>query len=66
MRLFKPDLVLFFNFIFNFSRPGQGFKNLQNIILQMFQSASSPTCDTSQFSKLVFTYHLLEILLSQK
>jgi len=62
------DLTQFFfkNFIFIFSRPRQGFKNLQKIILPGFQSVDSPTCDTNRFSKPVFAYQLLQILLSQK
>jgi hypothetical protein len=68
MRLFcktQPS-SFFFNFIFIFSRLRQGFKNLQKVNLPRFQSTGSPTCDTSWFSKLVFAYRLLQILLSQK
>ncbi len=54
----RPDLVLFLNYIFIFSRLGQGFKNLQNIISPRFQSASSVT-----WYQLVFVYRLLQILL---
>ncbi len=62
----RPNAVLFFYFIFIFSRPGQGFPNFQKLISPGFQSIGSQTCDTNRFSKPVFTYQLLEILLSQK
>jgi hypothetical protein len=65
--LLKDTTGFFFRILFSyFQPPRQAFKNLQKINLLRFQSADSPTFDTSQFSKLVFAYQLLEILLFQK
>jgi len=58
----------FFSFFKNssFQDLGRVSKFAKTKISPRFQSAGSQTCDTNQFSKPVFTYQLLQFLLSQK
>jgi hypothetical protein len=62
----KDQTQFFLKFYFHIVQAQAGLQKFAKKILPRFQSTGSPTCDTSQFSKPVFTYRLLEILLSQK